>query len=571
MALYDGIETMTGRDSALAERKARESSHSVPNFQRPIITRRAGQQNTMTVKDALSAFSAKNKSKVVLFRPPAVFSARAYSTPVSAALGPAYLAGLLEEAGYLVDVVDAIGEGLQNIRVSKDGRFKFQGLDSKAIIERIGPDTDVLGVSIMFSQGWPQMRAVIEDVKRAYPNLVIVAGGEHPTAMPEYILNDCPEIEYIITGEAELALLEFLHLHFIGQPVSDIPGLALLGSDGQYIYNGLSRRIADFANLPKPAWHLCHVENFFIGTWTHGIPYGRNMLILATRGCPYQCTFCSSPTMWTTRYVMRPATEVVDEIEWLIETYDANSFDFADLTAIVKKDWVLEFCTELKRRNLDIVWQLPSGTRSEALDRETLQSIYDAGCRLLTYAPESGSEDSLNKIKKKVKLKNLAESLSAAVDIGHTVKINLIVGFPHETRRHCLDTILFAIKAARLGIHDCLVSIFTPYPGSELFDELCRDKVIKTINDEYFNDLTLQFDLSIKDSYCKYMTAWETAIYRIIGMGMFYSVSFLAHPSRALRLMQVFYKSDFKPSTVLEQRLHDMFASKRIARQHNSN
>jgi radical SAM superfamily enzyme YgiQ (UPF0313 family) len=499
-----------------------------------------------------------------------VFSARAYSTPVSAALGPAYLAGLLETAGYNVDVIDAIAEDLQNIRVSEDGRFKFQGLDTDAIIERVGPDTRVLGVSMMFSQGWPQMRAVIEEIKRAYPNLVIVAGGEHPTAMPEYIVHDCPEIDYIITGEGELAFLEFLHNHFAGEPVQDIPGIAFIGSDGVYINNGLSRRIADFANLPRPAWHLCHVENFFIGNWTHGIPYGRNMLILATRGCPYQCTFCSNPTMWTTRYVMRPATDVVDEIEWLIDTYQANSFDFADLTAIVKKEWVLEFCAELKRRNLKIVWQLPSGTRSEALDRETLQSIYDAGCRLLTYAPESGSEDSLKRIKKKVKLENLSKSLRDAIDIGHNVKINLIIGFPHETRRHCLDTVLFAMKAATIGVHDCLVSVFTPYPGSELYDELCESRVIKTVNDGYFNDLTLQFDLSIKDSYCHHLASWETALYRVIGMGMFYSVSFLWHPSRALRLVQVFYKNDFKPSTVLEQRLHDMRASMRLARMSKS-
>lgn len=531
----------------------------------PVI-RKAGAQNMMTVAEALEAFPSAHGSKVAILRPPAIFSARAYSTPVSVALGPAYLASLLETAGYKVDVIDAIGEGLQSIRLSEDERFKFHGLNSEEIIARVKPDTEVLGVSMMFSQGWPQMREIIEDVKRAYPDLVIVAGGEHPTAMPEYVLRDSAAIDYVITGEGELAFLEFLHRHFAGDDMRDMPGIAYLEDDDACIYNGLSRRIADFANLPRPAWHLCHVENFFTGAWTHGIPYGRNMLILATRGCPYQCTFCSNATMWTTRYVMRPPNEVIDEIEWLVETYDANSIDFADLTAIVKKDWVLEFCAELKRRGLNIVWQLPSGTRSEALDRTTLQAIYDAGCRLLTYAPESGSEDSLHLIKKKVKLDNLTESLSAAIDIGHNVKINLIIGFPHETRRHCWDTIKFAMKAATLGVHDCLVSVFTPYPGSEIFDDLRIARTITHIDDEYFNDLTLQFDLSVKDSYCQHLAGWETALYRIIGMGLFYSVSFLSHPSRALHLLKVFYKADFQPNTVLEQRLRDMFVSLKLVR-----
>lgn len=557
---------MTKLETAMPAVHARESSRQTPNFQRPIITRRAGEQNMLTVEEALANFPSADGARVVIMRPPAVFSASAYSTPVTVALGPAYVAGLLEAAGYNVDIVDAIGEGLQNIRFSDDGLFKYQGLDIDTVIERIGPETKILGVSMMFSQAWPHMRAVIEDVKRAYPHLVIVAGGEHPTAMPEYVLQDCPDIDYIITGEGELAFLEFLHHHFAGTSVQDIPGIAFIGGDGVYINNGLSRRIADFANLPRPAWHLCHIDNFFIGNWSHGIPYGRNMLILATRGCPYQCTFCSSPTMWTTRYVMRPATEVVDEIEWLIDTYNANSFDFADLTAIVKKDWVLEFCAELKRRDLNIVWQLPSGTRSEALDRETLQSIYDAGCRLLTYAPESGSEDTLKIVKKRVKLDNLSESLKAAIDIGHNVKINLIVGFPHEKRRHCLSTILFAIKAARIGVHDCLVSVFTPYPGSELFDELCQSKVINTVNDDYFNSLTMQFSFAVKVSYCKYLGAWETAAYRVIGMSMFYIVSLISHPKRAVRLFQALYKSDIAPVTVLEQRVNDFMAALRAAK-----
>ena len=77
---------------------------------------------------------------------------------------------------------------------------------------------------------------------------------------------------------------------------------------------------------------------------------------------------------------MRPVIDVVNEIEFLIKTYKVNSIDFADLTAIIKKDWILEFSNEIKRRNLEFIWQLPSGTRSEALDKNTVRTIYDAGC-----------------------------------------------------------------------------------------------------------------------------------------------------------------------------------------------
>jgi radical SAM superfamily enzyme YgiQ (UPF0313 family) len=521
----------------------------------------------LTVADALRCFPARAHETVKILRPPAIFSASSYSTPLTLPLGPAYLAGMLEAAGYHVEVVDAIGEGILQIRKSEDGLLKFQGLTTQEIIRRIGPETRVLGVSLMFSQAWVQYREIIQAIKRAYPELVVVLGGEHPTAMPEYVLRDCPEVDYVIVGEGELAMLKLLWRHFGKLDVAGLPGLAYLDERGEFVQHGPGQRVADFANLPRPAWHLCEIDGFFRGSWFHGIPYGRNMLILATRGCPYQCTFCSNPKMWTTRYMMRPPADVVDEIEWLVSSYGANSIDFEDLTAIVKKDWTIAFCNELKSRKLDIVWQLPSGTRSEALDPETLQALYDTGCRLLVYAPESGSEHSLTVIKKKVNLERLTASLAEALRIGHTGKINLIIGFPHETRRDCWMTILYAAKVALLGAHDCLISVFTPYPGSELFEELRRDGTIPRIDDSYFKDLLLQFDATVSTSYCKQVGGRELGYYRILGMSLFYLISFARSPRRGLRVLAALFKHDFQARTVLEQRLKEMAERWRADRQ----
>jgi radical SAM superfamily enzyme YgiQ (UPF0313 family) len=523
--------------------------------------------NEITVAEALKRFAARDREVVKILRPPAVFSASSYSTPLTLPLGPAYLAATLEAAGYRAEVVDGIGEGLSQIRLSEDGRLKFQGLTTKEIVRRIGPETRVLGVSLMFSQGWVEARALIRAIKQAYPDLVVVLGGEHPSAMPEYVLRDCPEADYVVTGEGEIALLELVWRHLGELDVDCIPGLARIDEDGAFVHQQTGRRIVDFANLPRPAWHLCEIESFFEGSWFHGIPYGRNMLILATRGCPYQCTFCSNPSMWTTRYMMRPPADVVDEIEWLVSTYGANSLDFEDLTAIVKKEWTLEFCNEIKSRKLDIVWQLPSGTRSEALDSETLQALYDTGCRLLVYAPESGSERSLEIVKKKVKLDRLTASLKEALRIGHTGKINLIVGFPHETRVDCWKTILYAARVALLGAHDCLISAFTPYPGSELFEELRRDGTIPRIDDGYFEDLLLQFDATVDKSYCRHVGPRELAYYRVLGMGLFYLISFVRSPRRGLRVFAALRnRQGFQPRTVLEQKLAEMTVRWRMGR-----
>lgn len=523
--------------------------------------------NEISVAEALERFAARDREIVKILRPPAVFSASAYSTPLTLPLGAAYLAGTLEAAGYCVEVVDGIGEGLSQIRVSGDGRLKLQGLTTEQIIDRIGPETRVLGVSLMFSQCWVEARALIRAIKQAYPDLVVVLGGEHPSAMPEYVLRDCPDADYAITGEGEIALLELVWRHLGGLDVDEIPGVARIDESGAFVHQQTGRRIADFANLPRPAWHLCEVKSFFEGSWFHGIPYGRNMLILATRGCPYQCTFCSNPSMWTTRYMMRPPADVVDEIEWLVSTYGANSLDFEDLTAIVKKEWTLAFCDEIKRRKLDIVWQLPTGTRSEALDAEALQALYDTGCRLLVYAPESGSERSLQIVKKKVNLDRLTASMKEALRIGHTGKINLIIGFPHETRVDCWKTILYAARVALLGAHDCLISAFTPYPGSELFEELRKDGTIPKLDDGYFDDLLLQFDATVEKSYCRHVGGRELAYYRVLGMGLFYLISFVRAPTRGLRVFAALRnRPGFHPRTVLEQKLAEMTVRWRMGR-----
>ena len=154
----------------------------------------------MTVADAVLRFAARNREKVQLLRPFAVFSAKAYSTPLAMPIGIAYVAALLESAGYSVDVVDGIGEGIQNVRRSESGKFKYQGLSTEKIIARIDPACRLLGVSLMFSQDWVHHRDLITAIKAEYPDLAIVVGGEHATALPELVLRDCPSIDSCLSG-----------------------------------------------------------------------------------------------------------------------------------------------------------------------------------------------------------------------------------------------------------------------------------------------------------------------------------------------------------------------------------
>ncbi len=520
----------------------------------------------MKVDEAFEAFRAPEQGagRVQILRPCAVYSSKSYSSPVTLPIGPAYLASTLQTAGYEVDIIDGVGEDMMNIRLSDCGRFNYQGLTIEAVLDRIDPNATILGISMMFSQTWTHDRKLVERIREKFPDLKIVVGGEHISAFPEYVMENCPAIDYAIVGEGELAFLELTHALMTNGDVADVPGLRWRDDDGTIVDNGVGRRIGDFENLPWPAWGLVPVENYFSGLWSMGIGMGRNMLILATRGCPYQCTFCSSPSMWTPRYMMRSAEKVVDEIEWLVKEYQCTNLDFADLTAIVKKDWVMEFCAELKRRNLNITWQLPSGTRSEALDHESLGAIYDAGCKFLAYAPESGSKETLEKIKKRLNLEKVIDSFRAAVEVGTMVKLCLIIGFPHERRSHIYKTMWYAVRAATYGVQDCNISPFTPYPGSELFQQ-CKDEgLLDEVNDEYFDDLIGQFDFTITRTYCPNVPGLEMAIYRFIGMSSFYALSYLLFPKRIWRVIKGIWNKDFTPGSLAEQRIMDYFGRSKI-------
>ena len=520
--------------------------------------------------DAYAQFANHGPDKsrpVTLVRPSVIFSASSYSVPICVPLGPAYLAAVLRKAKYEVDIVDGVGPAINDVRIAEDKRFKIQGMNDEAIIRHIDPESDIIGVSIMFSQEWPHVREMIFKIRDAFPSAKIVVGGEHVTAMPEYSLRDCPAIDFVVRGEGEIAFLELCYRLRSGHPIDGISGVVFL-KDGRFHESPLSPRITTISDLPWPAWDLVDLEPYFQPNFTMGISYGRNMALLATRGCPYQCTFCSNPSMWTTRYVMRPVKDVVDEISYYVNKYGANSMDFYDLTAIVKKDWIINFIEELKHQSVRVNWQLPSGTRSESIDDEVVSGLAETGLKYLVYAPESGSNRILKLIKKRVNLKKMTESMAAAKKHGLVVKVNFIIGFPQEKRSDVARTILFAWRLALMKVDDCNISLFTPYPGSELFEELRAQNTIGKIDDEYFLGLMTQFDFTMAKAYCSHVGSFELSIYRFLGLAVYYVISYLRVPSRLFRLFRHFIsrKINYQPTSLFEQRVLDFIVRKNAHR-----
>lgn len=472
---------------------------------------------------------------VVLLRPPFVVQKWENASTICPPLGLAYVAASLRQVGFPVRCVDALGEAPFQHIVLDDPNFLTYGLSTPEIVERVG-QCDVLGISCMFSHDWPVAKSIIRAIRKANAALTIVCGGEHISAVPEFCLEDYPEIDICVLGEGEETIVDLLQAREAGRDLKTVPGLVYRSENG-VVRTSSRPRIRKLEDIPWPAWDLFPLENYLANELGYGVNPGRTVPLLVSRGCPFECTFCSSPQMWTTRWQARAVDDVLSEMQFYIDRYQAQNFDLYDLTAIIQKGWIQEFCKKIIGNKWKITWQMPQGTRSEALDAETLQMMYQAGQKNISYAPESGSPTTLKLIKKKINLDRMKASIRAALKSGMNVKLNMIMGFPHETRKEMFEDFRFLSEVAVLGVHDVYIACFSPYPGSELFEELRQSGRIKALDDDYFLTLTNISDLLYSYSYSPYIAHWQLAVYRLGGMLMFYLIGYLLRPVRFFRLL----------------------------------
>lgn len=467
-------------------------------------------------------------------------------------IGLAYIAGSLRDHGFPVAIVDPVGEAPFDVHPVDDRPLVTYGWTHEQTVAAMPADTKYVGLSCMFSQEWPLFKALARRVRKRFPDAVIVAGGEHITAAPAFCLEDCEALDYAAIGEGEATMVELLETLEWGGDVANVGGIVRRGGDST-ITNERRQRIRDVNAIPRPAWDLTPIDSYLENGLHYGVGSGRTMPMVATRGCPFQCTFCSSPQMWTTRWSTRDPIDVVDEMQLYYDKYGARNFDFYDLTAIVRKDWIVEFCRELISRNLGITWQMPAGTRSEAIDDEVAELLAQSGHRNLVYAPESGSPRVLDLIKKKIKVPRMLESMRSSIRNGISVKLNMICGFPDEKLEDALDTYKFLVQCAWIGVDDVTFAIFSPYPGSELFDRLHAEGKIDNLNDDFYFGLATREDVSEVISYCENMDARTLKAYKLVGYGTFYSLKFMFRPHQLAGTFYHLYKGEHE--TRLEKAL----------------
>jgi len=272
--------------------------------------------------------------------------------------------------------------------------------------------------------------------------------------------------------------------------------------------------------------------------------------------------------MWTTKWVARDPKLVADEIEHYVEAYGAANFPFHDLTAILRREWVIDFCKEIVARGLKINWQLPSGTRCEVVDGEVASLLAQSGGWSLNFAPESGSEDVRKKVHKQMTEKSLFGAVDAAVQHGLNTSVFFVLGFPGDRVQDFRDTRRWAARLAKAGVDDLAVGFFFPIPGTQFYRELVAqgrlqltDEVMQAplfVHDRWLTE-DRNFSVGLK---ARTLTYWR---YRIVFA--FYLRAVLLNPRRWARLWKNFRsgREDSKLDSFL-QILKERFFTRRAAK-----
>jgi len=455
-----------------------------------------------------------NAPTICLIRPPAAEAFRFSTASITPPLGLAYISAALRTAGFGVHIVDAVVEA-PNTRASYCKGY-LVGLQLDQVAARIPSAADIIGITVVFTHEWPAVVRLIDLIRARFPRAAIVIGGEHVTSMPEFTLLTS-KADVAVLGEGEETVVELVHALRARRPLGDIAGIAYRDADTVKV-NARRERQAKIDSIPTPDWESFSLTTYHQHRFVGGM-YSKRVTvpILATRGCPYQCTYCSAPNMWLPRWIPRDPVKVVDEIEDYVRRYGAGNFPFQDLTAIIQKSWIKTFCEELIRRDLNIQWQLPTGTRSEAIDPEVARLLKASGMTSMAYAPESGSDTTRRLIKKKMTASKLFESIDAASDAGLNVAVWLVIGFPHDRPEHIAENLPFLDQLADHGVTDIGIAFYMALPGTELFNSLYDAGRIK-VDRGYFRHILDALTPVPSQSYCDLgrieLAAWKYKMFR---------------------------------------------------------
>jgi anaerobic magnesium-protoporphyrin IX monomethyl ester cyclase len=371
-----------------------------------------------------------------------------------------YLASSLEKESYSVKIVD---DDLLQM-----GYEKVSELSGKL-------NPQLVGVTATTSTIKSALKYV-ELIKNIQPNSLTVMGGPHTTFMPSETLKSSENLDVVVIGEGEETMVDLAN-HSTGSShgLDEVKGIFYRDLMSENLKATQKRPlIKDLDALPFPARHLVPFDSY-------GASKEQTGGIITSRGCVYNCNYCSSSLIMGKKFRSRSPDNVVDEIEELINNYQIRDIGFMDDTFMLNKRRVNDIANEIKARDLDL--SFVASSRVDSVDQNLLQNLKNSGLKTIYYGVESGSQRVLDLMKKGITLKQAEDAVKSAKNVDLEVLTSFILGYPGETEEDMNKSIKFSTK---LDSDYCQYSILTPFPGTPIYKELKEKNLIDNDDwDEY--------------------------------------------------------------------------------------
>ena len=359
-------------------------------------------------------------------------------------LGLAFLAGALEHAGIEVRMLDCVVFPFSRDRLA-DLMRKFQ--------------PDLVGATAV-TMTVDHALFVLEQVKTLDPKGTTVLGGPHATFCADDILQAFPQVDAIVRGEGEAALVALVRAVENRIPWDRVPGLAYR-RDGQIATTALPP-LADLDELAPPARHRIPLGRYR----ALGLPVS----MTTSRGCPFKCIFCVGRKMVGARVRYRNPQRVVDEMAGL-SRLGFHQINLADDLFTANRKHCLSMCSEILNRDLQVKWT--SFARVDTVSRTILQQMRRAGCTTVSFGVESGSPAMLRQIKKGITLDQVETAMQLCLECGIEPHASFILGLPGETPETMQQTLAFGERLKAMGVNHGF-HILAPFPGTDIRERLDR-------------------------------------------------------------------------------------------------
>lgn len=358
----------------------------------------------------------------------------------------AYLAAALEQEGIEVGILDEAAEHLSHEAIAE---------------EILRHHVSIVGIPIL-TQVAPRVEKLLHLLRERCPEVKLVLGNLHASFFCEHYLQKGLG-DVVVHKEGEKTLVELVKAFHSNAELEKIPGISFL-RDGQIVHTGDRPYLDDLDAIPFPAWHRFPLKAYELFSFARVKKPG--MLILGSRGCPFNCSFCSLMIMGTKRR-KRSLESLVSEFEWLHENFGYKQISFIDPIFPISRKEGIAFCELLVRRGLHkkVVWT--TETRVDLVDPELLEAMSEAGCRRVMYGFEAGDDTTLANIKQKATISRAAQAAKWTRQAGMEVIGFFMLGIPGETPETAEKTIQFACE---LPVDFAKFNVFVPYPGTRDFE-----------------------------------------------------------------------------------------------------